>query len=133
MLSTQDEAKKQFGEFLLVPSYIPDEFILDKIYASGKQEEEQNRTATSIVLTFISDEKSFLINQEKSSFQDEFIGYKTVDINGVNGYLIRGASDIDESLDGVITELHWFLNDVHYSVSGQITENEAIQVACALK
>ena len=128
MLNTQDETKKQFGDFFLVPSYVPNDFILDEIYASGKQEEEQAKTATSIVLTFVSSEKSFQIIQEKSSFQNEFIGYKPVDINGVNGYLIRGASDIDESLDGVITELHWFLNDVHYSVSGQITENEGIEV-----
>jgi len=123
--TTLDEAKKSFGDSILIPSYIPESFKLDEIYASGFD----GHKATKVVLSYLAGDKSFLIIEEKIEVQNEFINFKTIDINGTTGYLKPSVSEGSENSGIPDIELHWYKEGTHYLIAGLITENEAIKIA----
>lgn len=131
---TIEEAKEMFGEYFLTPSYIPSGFNLNSINGFGQQKD----AIDSLQLNYVSGEKSFTIVQNKNFAQDNyFTNYKSVDINGVEGYIKSSAlntqQDSGVSKDEMIVELHWIANNVHYMVSGAISESDAISIAKSMK
>jgi hypothetical protein len=128
-LDTMEEARMKFGEYFMMPSFIPDGYKIGSIYVSGFVED----AASKSTLTYTSEGRSFLIIEEKSPFEGGIENFKPVEINGVKGYMKPGTSDTGEKVENFDNEIHWFLNGVHYSVSGQITENDALNVARSMK
>ncbi len=124
-LQTAEEAKKVFGDGLFLPSYTPEQFTLNEIFASGVQME----TATKIVFSYVSDELSFIVIEDKENVQNEFHHFKTININGINGFLKSTESDERGNALTEDSELHWFAGGVHYTIAGNISEKEVIKVA----
>lgn len=127
LLVTVEEAVDTFGEGFLTPAYIPEEFSLEQILAYGENEQ----TPTKIVLTYVSKEESFVVIEEKTQTQDRLINATEVDIQGGKGYLNPGMDS--ESWNNPVSELHWYKNDVHYVIAGQITDKEAIRIAQSME
>ncbi len=122
---TLEEASKGFGEFFLAPSFIPEDFELEQVYAEGSNDKE----VTKVVISYLSGDKSFLIIEEKTDLQSGLMNFQAVDINGTKGYskpYIEGGEIPD-------AEIHWFKDGIHYSVCGLITEEEAINIARSMK
>ncbi|KNY25789.1 DUF4367 domain-containing protein [Pseudobacteroides cellulosolvens] len=127
-LTALDEAKKDFGNLFLTPSYIPGNFKLDKVYASGTED----HVASKITLTYFAGDKSFLIIEEKSEMDYGLTNFNKIDINGTTGYIKPVPLDNGENA-GLDTEIHWFKSGVHYSVMGLITQDEATKIAVSMK
>jgi hypothetical protein len=98
--------------------------------------------AEKVVLSYAAGERSFIIIEQKSSEKEGFLNFETIDINGMEGYLKPEIGDSDglpenggkETRTEIAdTELHWFKDDVHYSISGMITQEDAIKVARSMK
>lgn len=128
-LSALEEARNAFGTDFLTPAYIPKSFRLETMQAFGYEEQRANK----IIFSYFAGEQSFLVIEEKTEIQNGFKNFKTIDINGATGYLKSGIADGGENEDNLDTEVHWFRNGVHYSVSGLITEDEAIKIALSMK
>lgn len=122
-LFSMEEAKTVFGSTLLLPSYIPAGFKLEKTYALGDM-----NTAHEVRMHYISEEQSFLIIESKAAVEEELKGYKKIEINGTEGYLRTEAAE-----GGSETEIRWLADGVHCSVSGQITGEEAVKIAEAME
>lgn len=138
LFNTVEEAAESFGSAFLVPSFIPEGFTQGTIYASGMDSFE----AEKVVLCYAAGDRSFMIIEQKSSEKGEFLNFKTVNINGTEGYLKPETRDSvglpkngrkEAGTEITDTELHWFKDDVHYSVSGLITQEDAIKVARSMK
>lgn len=74
-----------------------------------------------------------MIIQEKEQMESEFINYKQVDINGTIGFLKTNILTDREDEDIMNIELHWFKDEVHYSIIGLITQEDAIEIARSMK
>lgn len=126
LLNTPQEAGQSFGHAFLAPSYIPEGFQLDNIFASGSD----SMIADKIILSYIAEERTFIIIEEKMPEADTFLDdeaidiYEVIDINGAEGFLKSGSSD---------SEVYWFRDGVYYCVSGQITGEEAVKTARSMK
>jgi hypothetical protein len=123
-VKTFEEAEKWFGQGMLVPSYLPGNFILYQINASGIKQD----TAMKVIFTYSSDDQFFSIIEDKNQniMPNTFIGYEAVDINGIKGYVKSDAGALD-------TELQWTVDGVQYMISGQISKEEVIRMAKSLK
>lgn len=128
LLSTTEEAGKIFGSAFLTPDYAPGGYHLDQIQASGAA----RSNAEKIILSYIYEDKSFYIMEEKSVTQEGVSDYKVISIDGTSGYINSLKTDDEAGIGSPYTELHWFKEGVHYSISGQITEKEAVKVAEAM-
>ena len=128
-IGTLDDAKIDFGRSFIIPTYIPQDYKLDQINASGFEEEK----ASKIVISNFSRDQSFIIIQEKTQIESEFDNYEKVDINGTIGLLKSNASIDMENEDSINTELHWSKNEIQYSIIGLITKEEAIKIARSMK
>ena len=128
-IGTLDDAKIDFGRSFIIPTYIPQDYKLDQINASGFEEEK----ASKIVISYFSRDQSFIIIQEKTQIESEFDNYEKVDINGTIGLLKSNASIDMENEDSINTELHWSKNEIQYSIIGLITKEEAIKIARSMK
>lgn len=138
LFNTMEEAAKNFGSAFLVPSFIPEGFTQGTIYASGTD----SMKAEKVILGYAAGERSFMIIEQKSSEKEGFLNFKTIDINGTEGYLKPETRDSDglpenggkeAGTEITDTELHWFKDGVHYSVSGMITQEDAVKVARSMK
>lgn len=128
-IKTLEEARDSFGDAFLTPSYVPENYKLAYIRASGPDE----NTADRVVLNYSDGNRSFSVIQEKVSMQQELTGFKTVDINGIAGYLRALPVDAGENKDVPGAEIHWFKEGVHYSITGSLTEDEAIRIASSME
>lgn len=127
-IETLEEARDRFGDAFLKPSYIPGNYKLDRIRVSGPDE----NIADKVVLSYHDGDRSFSIIEEKDSVQQELTGYKTVDINGVTGYVRVLPYDMGVNKEASGIEIHWFKEGVHYSITGLLTEDEAIKTASSM-
>lgn len=123
ILSTTEEAGKSFGNSFLSPEYLPDEFQLDQIQASGTSQ----RNADRITMTYFEGDRSLYIIEEKTVSQDIDPEAKKISIRGATGY-ITSLQENDKT-DSIYTVLYWFKDSVRYNISGQITEKEAVIIA----
>ncbi|WP_199620724.1 DUF4367 domain-containing protein [Paenibacillus alkalitolerans] len=117
-LQSVEEANEQFGSALFIPSFIPDGYKLQSINASGPQADE----VMSVTFSYVSGEGSFELTA--SELAEPYIAedVKTVDINGFTGYMKSGETDQS-------TELHWNASGVRYTLTGKLSEDEALSVA----
>lgn len=128
-IETLAEAERLFGTNFLNPAFVPENFMLDNIFAYRNEKE----TTDKIILTYLSGDQAFLIIEEKGDDQNGFANYKPVDINGVGGYLKSEPSEGSNNENNPDTELHWVKSGIHYSVTGMISENNALKVAKSME
>lgn len=128
-IDTLDNAKIDFESTFIIPTYIPQDYELEKINAYGSEEGK----AYKIILNYFLEDKSFMIIQEKGQMENEFVNYEEIDINGAIGFLNKNISEDRKNEDSMNIELHWFKNEVHYLINGLITQEDAIKVARSMK
>lgn len=126
------QAGQSFGGAFLTPTYIPEGFQQEKILATGSDP----LIADKIILSYIAEERTFVIIEEKIPEADNFLDDgandiddaadigETVVINGTEGY---------QKADPSGSQVHWFKDGVYYSVFGQITVEEAVKVARSMR
>lgn len=119
---TLEEAGRIFGSTFLTPAFIPGKFRLTSIRASGPAEKIINQ----VVISYSEGKRSFMVIEDRSKLPEAPDGFKAVDINGAEGYIKTGQEDDS-------TEVYWFLNGVRYSVTGQISGNDALSIARSMK
>lgn len=126
-LESLEAAREDFGEGFLVPAELPQGFTLESIYAYGEKNE-----ASQIILTYVSGEKSFLVMEEKIETREQFENARKVELRGETGYLNPGVAQ-GESEDKPLNELHWYVNKVHYTIGGLISQQETVEIALSMK
>ncbi len=124
-----EEAGAGFGPEFLVPAYTPDDYKLEQINASGSD----TKNAVKVVIAYISGSRSFAITEQKESGvannPELFKDYRKVKIGGSDGYIKTAAPGEGSDSGTANTEIHWFKNDIHYSVTGELTQEDALMTA----
>jgi hypothetical protein len=115
------DAKAVLQGLFLEPGYAPPGFTLDSVSVSGEGEYARAE------LVFTDGKRAYLITEEKTPLSLTFEGYKSVDINGRQGYVKSNGGELP------YTEVHWTEQGVHYAVTGSISEEDAIKVAISMK
>lgn len=128
-IDTFDDAKRNFGNAFLVPTYIPEDYDIEEITASGLEE----GNASKIIINYFLESKSFLIIQEKIQIENELVNYEKVDINGTIGLLKENILISNKYENTINTELYWSRDGIHYSITGLITQEDAIKIARSMK
>jgi hypothetical protein len=123
-INSLEEARTSFGNSVMLPSYNPDYFTLERIHLLGVGGETDNK----LILTYTSGEKVYSVIIEKDIHQMKPLGLETVDINGAEGYLKK-----EESVEILDAELQWYRDGIHYMVSGLIPSSEAVKIAQSFK
>lgn len=129
VFTTLEEAEKSFGDVLLTPSHIPEGFSIDRIYVSGAG----GVMAAKAVISYVSEDRSFIITEEKTDLHFGFNDFSKVDINGATGYLKSAGSDGNGDAAAADAELHWFADGVHCTIAGLITDDEVLEIARLMK
>ena len=120
-----DDAKKKMGGKLLLPSYIPSEFMLKNIKVNASNE-------NNIILQYMSPKQEFVLKQSKN-FIEPIDDNKTIMINDCTGYisyLKKEPSDVTQESN---VKLQWKYNDIYYVIYGNINDVEAIKIAKSIK
>lgn len=128
-IDTFDDAKRNFGNAFLVPTYIPEDYDIEEITASGLEE----GNASKIIINYFLESKSFLIIQEKIQIENELVNYGKVDINGTIGLLKENILISNKYENTINTELYWSKDGINYSITGLITQEDAIKIARSMK
>ncbi|WP_040762107.1 DUF4367 domain-containing protein [Ruminiclostridium cellobioparum] len=123
-----EEARKAFGDNLLISGYTPEGFVLNSIAGV-----ETDQKADRVVFKYSSGNASFLVTEEKIKTRNDYPGFKTVDINGIPGYIKAEKIKTEGPTEQQRTELHWFRNECHYSITGQISEEAAVNLAKSMR
>ncbi|AZN41453.1 DUF4367 domain-containing protein [Paenibacillus albus] len=115
-LSTVEEAEKAFGEGLLVPSELPEGFTLKEISAVGMKGEP----ARDILFNYVSGDKTIMytVSRMQAVFPTDL--FTTVKISKNDGLIFEQAE---------LTELYWMIDNVQYSIVGNLTGDEARKAA----
>jgi hypothetical protein len=124
-----EEAGAGFGPEFLAPAYTPDDYKLGQINASGAD----TKNAVKVVITYSSGNRFFTITEQKESgvanSPELFKDYRKVKIGGSDGYIKTAAPGESSDSGTANTEIHWFKNDIHYSVTGELTQEDALMTA----
>lgn len=129
VINTFDDAKRNFGDVFLIPTYIPEDYNIEEITASGLKE----GSASKIIINYFLENKSFLITQEKIQIENELVNYEKVDINGTIGLLKENILISNKYENTINTELYWSKDGINYSITGLITKEDAIKIARSMK
>lgn len=129
VIDTFDDAKRNFGDVFLIPTYIPEDYNIEEITASGIKE----GSASKIIINYFLENKSFLITQEKIQIENELVNYEKVDINGTIGLLKENILISNKYENTINTELYWSKDGINYSITGLITKEDAIKIARSMK
>jgi len=123
---------QSFGSAFLTPSYIPEGFQLAETSVTGTDE----KNADKIILSYVAEERTFIITEERMTEAGTFPDNEAIDINEAidnsETVVINGTEGYRKA-DSSGSQVHWFKDGVHYSVSGQITVEEAVKVARSMK
>ncbi|GAA0330538.1 hypothetical protein GCM10008967_21300 [Bacillus carboniphilus] len=119
-IETAGEAKDILGTSLLLPTYVPTGFELERIHTLSVNNQQQKK----VIFTYVSDEQSYLIIAEITEQELYFPSSQQVEINGITAYV--SGSDYD-------SELHFDKDNIHYMISGLISQEEAVKIAEGLK
>ena len=114
-LQSPEEAKEVLGEDILLPTYVPEGFVLEQIHANGKNQ---------VIFTYKSGNLSYLMMIEKAENHQAFANFETVQILNTTGYLYETTAD---------AELHLYHQDFYYMIGGHISKDEVMKVAEGLK
>jgi hypothetical protein len=130
ILGSYDEAGQAFGDKLRIPSYLPKGFSLHQISVTGPKEE----AATEAVFSYTAGDRSFglFVNKEDKVNMSQHFDEK-VDLNGVEGYLIRGEPIQDNGGMVPNVQLHWYTDHTHFMISGLVSQEEALQIARSME
>lgn len=110
-------AEKYFESKILLPSNIPKGFKLTDIWIS----EDKSKC---VKLRYDSDSAFFEILQSKNP--SELEGTKTIFIGNNKAYI---SSIKDEKSNIIITKISWIMNDIEYSLSGNLSEDSIMNIA----
>ncbi|OUS76027.1 hypothetical protein B1748_14540 [Paenibacillus sp. MY03] len=115
-LATVEEAKAAFGEGLLVPSMLPEGFLLQDITTAG-MEGEPLRDA---VLTYAAGDRTFTytVSRMETDFPQDM--FSPVQVKGAEGFVFEQPE---------LVELYWIENGIQYGIVGNLTADEAVQAA----
>lgn len=115
-LDSVEEATSVFGAELLVPGSAPEGFTLSGIVAAGMAGEP----VRDAVFTYVSGDKAltFAASRMEAAFPKEL--FAPTKVNGVAGFVFEQSE---------FTELFWTVGDIHYSVSGPISADDAMKMA----
>ncbi|SEN95722.1 DUF4367 domain-containing protein [Paenibacillus sp. OV219] len=115
-LNTVEEAQQAFGPGLLVPSELPEGFTLKEISAVGMAGE----LARDINFTYGSGDKTitYVVSRMQAAFPTDL--FTKTQIGGNNGLIFEQPE---------LTELYWMVDDVQYSIVGNLTGVEARKAA----
>lgn len=123
-LKGMEEAKQLFGSDLLIPSYIPTGYSLSKIVGGLDDEKQINR----IIINYVSGERSFVLEEYRTSSPQDTSGYDVVDLDGSIAYLLPSQTGDGSEGTDTYTQLLWYREGIAYMISGQITREEIITV-----
>lgn len=113
------EAEKYWGSKLSLPAYIPNNFELTDISIPKDNKE------IYVKFTYSSKNSYFKITQNKSTKYN--ITGKSVDINGINAAITQNKDETNSST--IITQIIWVKDNIQYSVIGNISDVELINIA----
>lgn len=120
--ATVEDASAALGSAFLEPGAGPEGFSMqgiDVISESGY---------VFVTIQFSDGVRSYLIIEEKTQMPLKFEGYEITDVNGTQGHLKSSvAGGITE------TEVHWIKDGVHYTIMGELSDNEALDIARSMK
>lgn len=127
-LASVEEAQKSFGEGFLTPVSIPDAFKLSAIHVSGLNRDDASR----VVISFSSSEKLLTVIEQKIEKQSVPAGYEVIDIDGTTAYLKEDPVNKEGVDTYTSTDVQWYGNGVHYTVTGNLSKDEAIGIASSM-
>lgn len=119
-VASMEEAEELMGEDLLLPTYNPKHFTIDRIHLLGDEKSDPDK----IIFTYVSGEKSYLIIIEPSENQLGYPNFEKIDINGTTGYLTGTEND---------SEIYLIVDELQYMIGGLISKEDAIKVAEGLQ
>ncbi|WP_308639760.1 hypothetical protein [Paenibacillus silvisoli] len=119
-LSTPEDAKAAFGPELLLPSFVPDGYTLKEIVSVGMPGEP----VRDIIMTYAAGEKSltFAASRMAPSYPADL--FSKVKVGSAEGAMFEQTE---------LTELFWTVEDVHYSITGNVSGEEAVKLAEAVQ
>ncbi|MGM0883869.1 MAG: DUF4367 domain-containing protein [Bacillota bacterium] len=113
-----EEAQTLFGEELLLPAYVPQSFELQKeIVAYGTVEGIVDKVTFSYSTGF----QTFLYTVDKNASVEVFSEYEKLELNGITAYI--------DSVSESYTALYWVMDNRLYSILGDLSREEALNVA----
>lgn len=117
-----EEAQSQFGEELRLPAYVPQSFELQKeIAAYGAVEGKVDK----VTFSYSTGSQTFLYTVDKNASVEVFSGYEKLELNGVTAYI--------DSVSESYTALYWVMDNRLYSILGDLSREEALNVAKSVK
>lgn len=114
-VGTPQEALELFGDDLLLPTQTPAGYTLSRTEATGMGDD-----VTRIVLFYEAGGKEVTFMADRSEAFIPVDMFTAIDVNGVSGLVFAQPE---------MTELFWQQNGVQYAISGQLTQDEALQLA----
>jgi hypothetical protein len=118
------EAKSYIRGKNIEAAYIPKGFQLTMLQGVSYD----NDARRSLWIQYTLNESSFVISIEDESQWKSVEGYKDLDVNGATGHMKHFKDGNTE-----LAELRWFVDKDMYTVEGNLSEEEALKVAKALK
>ncbi|RCW42302.1 DUF4367 domain-containing protein [Paenibacillus prosopidis] len=117
-----EEAQSQFGVELRLPAYVPQSFELQKeIAAYGTVEGILDK----VTFSYSTGTQTFLYTVDKNASVEVFSEYEKLELNGVTAYI--------DSLTETYTALYWVMDNRLYSIYGDLSREEALNVAKSVK
>lgn len=114
-VSTPQEARKLFGNDLLLPTQPPAGYTLSRIEATGMGDD-----VSRIVLFYEAGGKEVTFMADRSEAFIPVDMFTAIDVNGASGLVFAQPE---------MTELFWQQDGVQYAISGQLTQDEALELA----
>lgn len=126
---TLEQAREFMGDKLLMPSYIPEGYELTEIRVPRSEE----FVGQGIRLEYSNQRYYVMISQRTDLMDDGGEGYKSVDINGITGYMRITRPEPGDNISNGYVSLEWKSGDIQYLVQGDVSEEEAIKIAKSLR
>ncbi|MGO4549357.1 hypothetical protein AB4Z29_31730 [Paenibacillus sp. 2TAB23] len=115
-LGSIEEAKASFGEGLLLPSFVPEDYTLTEMAAVGML----GQPARDIIFTYTSGEHTvtFLASRMASVYPADL--FTKTKVGKMDGFVFEQPG---------MTELFWTMEDVQFGVTGSIPGDVAMKMA----
>jgi hypothetical protein len=124
-----EEARIYMEGKLLLPEYIPLNFMLEEVFVPTDKDKDNQE----VKLSYSNADKSFSIIASKASFEQVMGVGKSVDINGVSAQLIEKENKPSFAETAQVSKITWSINNILYTIDGNISEEEAIKIAKSMK